>query len=318
MIKFANMERTTEFIWKEDKEPHFHRRKQILKEVPEVKDLFGIDPWLKYKVLFVSFLHLGVSFFVPENIWGFIAVTLLVGTTLVHILVLAVHELSHDLAFDSEAKNNWLAIIVNLPLLFPFAMAFKTYHLEHHWKQGEDKIDTDLPSKWEVKAFRGFIGKLFWMIFQTSFYAIRPLFIYPRKPNKWEIINLITQLSFVGIYFYFFGWLGLLYMFFSIGLATGLHPLGGHFVSEHYVTKEGQETYSYYGPLNKIVFNVGYHNEHHDFPNVPGSRLPKLKKVAGQYYDDLHYYNSWTGVILNFLTNKKVGLNARVKRKKAA
>ena len=82
MIKFANMERTTEFIWKEDKEPHFHRRKQILKEVPEVKDLFGIDPWLKYKVLFVSFLHLGVSFFVPENIWGFIAVTLLVGTTL--------------------------------------------------------------------------------------------------------------------------------------------------------------------------------------------------------------------------------------------
>mmetsp|Transcript_33259 Transcript_33259/g.106064 ORF Transcript_33259/g.106064 Transcript_33259/m.106064 type:complete len:97 (+) Transcript_33259:236-526(+) len=91
--------------------------------------------------------------------------------------------------------------------------------------------------------------------------------------------------------------------------------MAGHFIAEHYTFNPKQETYSYYGPLNMLTWNVGYHNEHHDFPRVPGSRLPQVTKIAPEFYENLDSYSSWTGVIWRYITDPNMGPYSRVKRK---
>ena len=78
---------------------------------------------------------------------------------------------------------------------------------------------------------------------------------------------------------------------------------------------ESQETYSYYGVLNKVAFNVGYHNEHHDFPSVPWNKLPQIKKNAPDYYDTLIYHTSWARLFFRFLFDKELSLFSRLVRK---
>ncbi|MEQ6120661.1 fatty acid desaturase [Reichenbachiella sp. MALMAid0571] len=303
------------FYWSEEREPHFNRRKEILEKHPEVRELYGIDKGLKYKSLGLVIFQLVSAPFIAELAWyWYLLIAYVIGASVSHTIFLAIHELSHDLAFKKKSYNNWLAIITNIPIVAPYAISFKTYHLKHHWEQGDEKHDTDLPTEAEANTFRGSIMKLLWATNQILFYAFRPMFVHKIKLEKWHYINIVFQLIAISVYTYFVGFGALTYLLVSIFMAGSLHPLAGHFISEHYVFKEDQETYSYYGPLNKFALNVGYHNEHHDFPTIPGTRLPKLKKMAPDFYDHLFAHKSWTNVIYQFITNPNIGLHSRVKR----
>lgn len=71
-------------------------------------------------------------------------------------------------------------------------------------------------------------------------------------------------------------------------------------------------------PLRRVTHTprpqVGYHNEHHDFPSVPWTRLPALRKLAPEFYDTIPSHPSWPMVIVNFIRDPEVGIFARVKR----
>mgnify|MGYP000504160333 CR=1 FL=1 len=50
-------------------------------------------------------------------------------------------------------------------------MSFQYYHGIHHWSQGKDGDDADIPLKGEAKLFTGIVGKSIWYVNQIpAFY----------------------------------------------------------------------------------------------------------------------------------------------------
>jgi len=241
-----------------------------------------------------------------------------VGGVTTHSLQLAVHELSHNLCFETIIGNRLLGLFANLVTGLPSAVTFTRYHMEHHQFQGVDGIDVDIPTDAEVRFFTNSAKKTLWLFLQPLFYAFRPMIVKPKQPTVWEGLNWVSQISFDLVILYFFGIQGLLYLIISTLLGLGLHPVAGHFIAEHYQFVKGQETYSYYGPCNWVNFNVGYHYEHHDFPKIPWSKLPQVAKIAPEFYKDLPSYNSYTAVMYRYITDPTIGPFSRIKRKSTA
>ena len=112
-----------DFYWVEDREPHFDRRKEILKAHPEVKELIGTDPKLKYVTVALVLIQLTVAVFIHQLSWlPFLLVTYFVGATISSALLLAIHEITHYLAFKSKRNNNLLALVANFPIVFPLSL----------------------------------------------------------------------------------------------------------------------------------------------------------------------------------------------------
>ncbi|EEC45120.1 dihydroderamide delta-4 desaturase [Phaeodactylum tricornutum CCAP 1055/1] len=306
---------TTEFARVGTDEPHKSRRKEILTKYPEIKELYGPDIRLLPSILAIAAAQLCLCVYSTQLVWyKWIVLAYSAGGTLTHWLSLGNHELAHNLCFKTTRYNEVLGMIANCAQGLPSFVTFRKYHLDHHYFQGIDEKDVDVPTEWEGKIFNTTFRKIIWVFLQPLFYAIRPLVVRPKPPTIHEAINAATTIGFDLFLWYQYGLKALLFNLCSTLLGMGLHPVAGHFIAEHYTLATGQETYSYYGPLNLVTFNVGYHNEHHDFPRVSGFRLPQVKAIAPEFYDNLHSYESWTGVIYDYIVRPDIGPFSRVKR----
>jgi len=309
---------TKDFFWSYTDEPHASRRKEILSKYPQMKNLYGYDFRTKYIVVLWVFLQLSLAFAFRKSSWiTIVFASYTLGAFPTHALFLAMHEIAHNLAFSKPVYNRLLGCFSNLATVFPHFSMFQRYHMEHHQYQGVDGIDSDIPSPLETALFTNIVMKVLWVFLQPLFYVIRPLFLKPKCPLMWDLINWGFCFAFDFLIVQYFGVKAISYLLLSALLSSGLHPTGGHFISEHYVFVKNQETYSYYGPLNILFFNVGYHNEHHDFPRIPGSRLPQLRAIAPEYYEQLPCYFSWTKVIGDFISIAHIGPFSLMKRRKA-
>ena len=308
-----------DFTYVSGTEPHRIRTKEIIQNHPEVKKLIGKNPMTMAWIIGCVALQIALAFILKDQSWWLvIGLAWLIGAFPTHTLFICIHEAAHNLIFRKGAWNVYAGIFANLPSLLPSAISFKNYHIKHHAFQGVHELDADLPSEWEAKLINNyFLGKALWMLFFPFFQAFRTIRCRELAVfDRWVILNIVVQLTFNVAIIYFWGWMSFVYLGMSFMFSVGLHPLGARWIQEHFlVLDQNQETYSYYGMLNSVNLNVGYHNEHHDMPSIPWNNLPKLKALAPEFYDGLLYHKSYTRLWLRFLFSQEVGLFSRIVRK---
>merc|ERR1719420_2140826 len=134
------------------------------------------------------------------------------GGVINHALTLAIHEITHGLAFAKFEHNQWFAMFANLPLCIAYAINFRKSHFDHHTYQGIPGKDVDIPTYFEGSYFSTVARKLFWILIFPVHYAVRPLILRPKDFTVEDAQNWTMQMVFnVGIW-YFFGWHAIVYL----------------------------------------------------------------------------------------------------------
>jgi sphingolipid delta-4 desaturase len=88
----------------------------------------GHEPLTKWIVLAVVSIQLAAAWTLRNTsptALPFILTAYAVGGTANHNLFLAIHEITHNLAFKGIKANKFLAMFANLPIGIPYSVTFK-------------------------------------------------------------------------------------------------------------------------------------------------------------------------------------------------
>ena len=285
---------------------HILRHARILSRHPEVRLLQGAYPPSQAVIVALVATQVSLAWTLRQASWlTVLLVAFGVGAFFAHALGVFIHECTHNLVAHGTRANKLWMLVANLPLLAPAAVEFRAQHLLHHKFLGEvDGRDTQAPARAEI-AFVGTssLRKLASFSLGRFFYRARATNHVPR--DAFLLLNWGVQLTATAALAWLIGGKGLSFLAISGLLAFGPHPLGARRLSEHFAMREGQPTVSYYGILNGVAFDVGYHVEHHDFPAIAWPRLRALRKLAREEYEGLFAFGSWTGLLLSHFFNPR-------------
>lgn len=304
--------------WTSSAEPHAQRRKLMLqKHGDQIRPLMGTNPWTAPLVMVFVVLQTAaaaVCGFYDVPWWAVFVLSYAISAFGAGNLMAAHHEITHFLVFKRPAANRVFAVLANCPLGVPLGSLFKQYHVDHHSDMGVDGTDTGIwtgiESDW-VMGTTWYSRFLFMLFFPIPFF-FRPFFMCIQKQlDMSDLASWVVVPAFdVAISYCGGAWSlkPLAFLLLGTYMGVGLHPIAGHVVSEHVMmANDGQETHSCYDTLlNPLLYNFGYHVEHHDFPNIPWNRLPALRKIAPEFYDHLTSYDSWTYVLWKFIFDPSV------------
>jgi hypothetical protein len=128
----------------------------------QVTKLCGPEPLTKYVVLLVVSLQVACAYALrntPFFSWTFFLAAYIIGATANQNLFLAIHEISHNLAFRSPSLNRAIAVFANLPIGIPYSASFRVcwfFFVPSFCRDGRSKrrsVDTPRATVMEALLF---------------------------------------------------------------------------------------------------------------------------------------------------------------------
>jgi sphingolipid 4-desaturase/C4-monooxygenase len=325
---------------REDAVWHRERARSMLKAHPEIKQLFGTDASTAFWCLAASGAQVALALAVSRGPWWLVLLAAyLIGSSLNIMLFQLGHECVHGLVFKRPRWNRLLFTLTTLPMFLSSHHTWWPEHLVHHTDMGAKKdfitrrrsffLITRLTSPLFVpyslimlvlQVGRTIVGLVMYLFGSLLLGRLRPgprtlavladshlVSGYEKEGfQRWAVWYPLLNLALCIALFAAGGWKSIVYLFASQAFFTGfLQPyclgwvLG---ISHFHGAKRYQPTASHYGWLiNFVSFNAGYHVEHHDLMTIPWRKLPELRRIAPEYFDNLETIRSYTWLALQFV-----------------
>ncbi len=318
---------------------HRERGKAICEAHPEIRDLMHPTPSTALWCVGFAVLQVAIAAALAgQSPWLALLAAYLLGPWINTNLFMLGHECNHGLVFRRSRANRLMYTLTTVPMLFAGHHTWWVDHPVHHNDLGADKDFVKRrrlfflsarkycspllvpfgPAMIVAQVARAALGLVVYAVVDLLRGRIDPgqlslsllaephlISGYRRKDlGRWAVVYSVLVLGLLGGLYAWGGWSPVIYLVASAGFLTGFaHPtmFGLILSNAHFYGHQCyQPTASYYGWLNRLTLNFGLHTEHHDLPKVPWSRLPDVRRLAPEFYDNLHQTASYSGLTWQF------------------
>ncbi|GAA6182162.1 hypothetical protein NBRC116594_36000 [Shimia sp. NS0008-38b] len=331
---------------------HNAMRKAALAAHPDLANLSGTQPLTALALPLLLAVHWSLAWWVSDQpVWVIGLSAFLIGQLTYHSAASLIHETCHKLVFRNPVPK--LAFDLGLEVIltsYGKQLTYQHQHVtSHHPFVGDYDNDYEHEDLCALQA-RFSIGKtrpalqhaltaltLFLHALPLGSVVLAdkilpPLYAWasgrpvqdpqdrfngtsPTASNlrPFILVSAISNLTLLAL----LGPWALLYHLWSLSFFLGKLGVSnlGQSLTEHPGDDDENPTRSTYGPINWLLFNTGYHNEHHSFPTVPWTRLPTLHRTAPEVFhakaEQSYAAAWWAHVRGDFTASRRLKLHAQ-------
>jgi sphingolipid delta-4 desaturase len=289
---------------------HKKKQKEIIDKYPKVINIQGQFTPSFFIIILLSIFQWYSAYIVENYNFSILSIFILSfinANTLYHSFGSFIHENSHFLVLGSKLKP-LVSFVLELGLSsFGEHVKYEYTHIrKHHTSLNVKGVDSECTNDGHMSTLTNitnniYVNRLLYLIDLLPFGSILSQeYMKSKVKNKYKVELNKNDLFYINIYrvssFLIFSYLlfcgyykMFLFKIWTLSIYQGKFSIfrRGQSISEHYVEKYNNDvpTQSTYGFIENLIgFNTGYHDEHHTFPLVSWYYLPRLKKIAPEYF----------------------------------